>query len=223
MDERNYFGLLRRRERLTPTRRGWALFALGLAMFSTFTVRGIYPFLAVTEPVAGGFLVVEGWVSDAAMEAAVAEFRRHRYAMVYVTGGPVEHGAWMNRYKTFADAGRATLIELGLDPKEVQPIPSKQVRKDRTNAEAEAFGRWIRQSGAAVKTVHLISEGAHARRSRLLFQRALGGDVEVGVTSVPRGDFDPDHWWRSSAGVREVMGETVAYGYARLLFWLADE
>lgn len=223
MGEKTFFGLLRRRECLAPTRRGWALLVLALAMFSAVTVRGIYPFLAVTEPVAGGLLVVEGWVSDVTMEGVLAEFKQHRYEKVCVTGGPVEHSAWMTFHKTFAEAGRATLLNLGLDANDVQAVPSKLVRKDRTNAAAAAFGKWMRDNGAAFTTVHLITEGAHARRSRLLFQRALGSGVKVGVTSCPRSDFDPEHWWLSSAGVREVMGETLAYGYARFLFWLADE
>ncbi len=223
MGKKVFFGLLRHRDCLALTWRGWLLLVLTLTVLSVVTVRGVYPFLAVTEPVEGGLLVVEGWVSDVTMEATVAEFKRHRYAKVYVTGGPVEHSAWMYNYKTFAEAGRGTLIALGLDADEVQAVPSKWVRKDRTNAEAAAFGKWIIASGAKPKTVHLISEAAHARRSRLLFQRALGNGVTVGVTSVPRRDFDPEHWWRSSAGVREVMGETLAYGYARFLFWLADE
>ena len=65
---------------------------------------------------------------------------------------------------------------------------------------------------------HLITEGAHGRRSRLLFQRALGSGVTVGVTSVPSSAYDPEHWWKFSAGVREVVGELLAYGYARFLF-----
>lgn len=223
MGEKNYYGLLRRRNCLALTWRGWLLLVSALSLFSTVTVLGLYPFLAVTEPVREGWLVVEGWVSDATMEATVTEFRRHRYAKVCVTGGPVEQGAWMNVYKNYAEAGRATLVELGLDPNDIQVVPSKWVRKDRTNAEAAAFVKWVRETGAPVRAIHLFSQGAHARRSRLLFQRALGDDIKVGVTSFPSGDFDPAHWWRSSAGVREVMAETIAYGYARLLFWLADE
>jgi hypothetical protein len=29
-------------------------------------------------------------------------------------------------------------------------------------------------------------------------------------------NFDPAHWWRSSAGVRTVIGEAIAYLYSRL-------
>jgi hypothetical protein len=36
-------------------------------------------------------------------------------------------------------------------------------------------------------------------------------------------EFDPDHWWKTSAGVRGVIGEGLAYLYARLLFHPIDD
>jgi hypothetical protein len=51
-----------------------------------------------------------------------------------------------------------------------------------------------------------------------LFQRALGKGVTVGVTSVTDREYDPERWWQSSSGVRDVLGETLAYVYARFFF-----
>ena len=210
--------MFRHRVCLVPTWRGWLMAVLVLAAGLVFLVRELYPFLAVTEPAANGLLVVEGWVSDSTMAVTVDEFKRHHYEKICVTGGPIDHSAWRNYYQSFAEEGAATLLRLGIKANEIQAVPSERARKDRTYAEAAALAKWLRSSGAAFTSVHLITEGAHARRSRLLFRRALGNNVTVGVTSVPSGDYDPEHWWRSSAGVREVVGETLAYGYARLLF-----
>jgi len=66
--------------------------------------------------------------------------------------------------------------------------------------------------------VNLVTTGPHARRSRLLFEKALGRDFTVGVLSVPGRDFDAQHWWRSSQGVRVVTGEMIAYCYVRFFF-----
>jgi len=217
------WGLLRRRECLVPTWRGWLLLMLILAALSVILVRGIYPFLAVNEPVADGLLVVEGWVQDVTMEAAVAEFKRHHYETVCVTGGPVHRGAPLWGYHTFAGSGAATLRKLGLNAKDVQPVPSTWVRRDRTYAEAVALSRWMRERGMKSRTVHLITDGSHARRSRLLFKRALGRGVTVGVTSVPSREYDPQRWWQSSAGMRDMVGETLAYGYALFLTGAAKE
>jgi uncharacterized SAM-binding protein YcdF (DUF218 family) len=210
------WGLFRRRECLAPTWRGWLLIILIVAVLSVFLVREIRPFLAVTEPVAGGLLVVEGWIPDVAMEAAVSEFKRHRYEKICVTGGPIFRGAILFDYSNFAERGTATLLKLGIDPRDVQPIPSGWVSRDRTYAEAVALRKWMQEKGLASRTVHLITDGPHSRRSRMLFQRALGSGVTVGVTSVPSREYDPERWWLTSAGVRDVIGETIAYAYARL-------
>ena len=86
-------GLLQRESRWRLTRRGWVVAAVlvltGVAVF----LRGIHPFLAVNAPVQAEVLVVEGWVADYALKAAVKEFKRGAYKTVYVTGGPIEHGA----------------------------------------------------------------------------------------------------------------------------------
>ncbi len=81
-------GLLRRRQCLVPTLRGWLLLALGCAALAFVAARGLHPFLAVTDPVPGGVLVVEGWVPDYMLEAAIAEFKRNHYAKLFVTGIP---------------------------------------------------------------------------------------------------------------------------------------
>jgi uncharacterized SAM-binding protein YcdF (DUF218 family) len=109
---------------------------------------------------------------------------------------------------------------MGLDKKDVQPVPSLWVRRDRTYAEAVALNSWMRDRGVKVGAIHLITDGPHARRSRMLFQRALGGGVTVGVTAVPSREYDPKRWWQSSAGMRDVVGEALAYGYA--LVWTGE-
>jgi uncharacterized SAM-binding protein YcdF (DUF218 family) len=211
------YWLVRHRDCLVPTWRGWLLMFSILTVLFVFTVRELYPFMAVTEPVTSGLLVVEGWVSDTTMEATIAEFKRHHYDRVFVTGGPIEHITWMNHYKTYAEGGAAALLNLGLKANEVQAVPSTWVRKDRTYTSAVALRNWMQDRNATFTTVHLITEGAHARRSRLMFQRALGSSVTVGVTSVPDSEYDPEHWWQSSAGVKAVVGEVLAYGYACFL------
>jgi uncharacterized SAM-binding protein YcdF (DUF218 family) len=153
------------------------------------------------------------------MAQAVAEFRRNHYDRIYVTGGPIEAGAPLSEYKTYAQRGGAVLSRLGISSNELQVVAAPWVRQDRTYTAALSLANWLRIAGVHMTKVNLITEDTHARRSRLLFQKALGKAVKVGVTAVPPGDYDPRRWWRSSVGVRSVIGETIAYGYARLFFW----
>jgi hypothetical protein len=69
-----------------------------------------------------------------------------------------------------------------------------------------------------VRSINVLTESAHARRTWLLFQEAFGDQVNVGIISARNPDYDPAHWWRSSDGFREVISELVAYLYARFYF-----
>src|SRR5260370_42296750 len=106
-------GLLRRRQCLLPTWRGWLLFVLICSLLVVVAVRSVHPFLAVNDPKPGGALVVEGWASDAAMAAVVAEFKQNHYERLFVTGGPFEEGAPLSRSKTYPPPGSAVLPQPG--------------------------------------------------------------------------------------------------------------
>ena len=94
-------------------------------MFLAF-LFGIFPFLAVTDPVRGGILVVEGWGSEDAMRTVFDEFHTHHYDRLYVTGGPIERTSPLASYNTVAELGAATLEQMGLDPSEVQAVPAPE-------------------------------------------------------------------------------------------------
>jgi hypothetical protein len=216
-------GLLRRRQCLVPTLRGWLLLACAVMALALVGLLGIGPFLAVTHSVPGGVLVVEGWVPDYMLEAAIAEFKRDHYARMFVTGIPLEQGAPLSEYKNYAQIGAATLIKLGMNTNDLQAVPTGATRRDRTYAMALSVKHWLQQHDLSPTKVNLVTGGPHARRSRLIFEKAFGKGVTVGVIAIPANDYDEKHWWRSSQGVRTIIGETLAYGYARLFFYPRDE
>jgi uncharacterized SAM-binding protein YcdF (DUF218 family) len=216
---RTCLGLLRRRQCLVPTLRGWLLLALICAALALGGVLGIAPFLAVTDPAPGGVLVVEGWVPDHMLETAIAEFKRNHYAKLLVTGTPLEQGAPLSEYKNYANLGAATLVKLGLGTNDVQAVPTGFTRRDRTYATALSLKKWLREHDLAPTKVNLITGGPHARRSRLMFEKALGKGFAVGVIAIPARDYDERRWWHSSQGVRITISEALAYTYARLLFY----
>jgi hypothetical protein len=68
----------------------------------------------------------------------------------------------------------------------------------------------------------VLTEDVHARRSQLLFAKALGPEISVGIIAVPNPDYDARRWWRYSEGVKDVISETAAYLYTKLLFYPSD-
>jgi uncharacterized SAM-binding protein YcdF (DUF218 family) len=217
-DEKKCLGLLRRRQCLVPTWRGWLLFVLVCALFAFFVFREAQPFLAMDDPQPGGVLVVEGWAPDYALKAAIEEFHRGHYAKLYVTGGPLEKGEPLSDYKTIAELGAAVLLKLGMTTNEVQAVPATIVMRDRTYNSALFLRKWLLDHHETPARFNLLTVGAHARRSRLLFQKALGKEAIVGVVALEEDGYDPKHWWHYSAGVRTITSEAIAYIYARFLF-----
>jgi hypothetical protein len=217
-EQKKGWRLMRRRQVLMPTWRGWLLLLVLLLVLGCTCVRGLYRFLAITDRVPDGVLVVEGWVPDIALTNAITEFHGGRYKMLFVTGSPVELGGPLASYKTYADIGAATLVASGMSTNSVQPVPAPAVPQDRTYTCAVALRQWFKAHGGAPSRLTLMTEGPHARRSRLMFQFALGKDVKVGVIAGEPRDYDPAKWWRYSAGVRTVLSEAIAYTYARFIF-----
>jgi uncharacterized SAM-binding protein YcdF (DUF218 family) len=212
------WSLLKRRSCLLPTARGWLLFLLVFTFAGLFLARHIHPFLALNDPLPGGILVVEGWAPDSALKDAIAEFHRNHYEKVFVTGIPLEHGGPLSEFNNYAELGSAVLIKLGMPTNEVQAVPTPNVIRDRTYTSAITLKKWLREHSMPVSKINLFTSGPHARRSRLLYEKAMGKDVAIGVIARPVDDYDPEHWWRSSPGFRTVTGETMAYLYARILF-----
>ena len=200
--------------------RGWLAiigFTLVVSLGILFLIR---PFLAVTQRVETRTLAVEGWSHDYAFAAAAKEFKSGGYDRVFATGGPiVGQGGYINDAHTYASIGAQKLVAFGIPPECVQMAPSRVLARDRTYGSAEALRDWFREHNLSVGSLNVLTEECHARRSRLLFQEAFGSDVKVGIISVPNPDYDPKYWWRYSDGVRDVIDESVAYLYAKFLFW----
>lgn len=210
------FGLLRRKEHWTLSLRGWLVLMVGAAAVASVGALSLHPFLAVHEPVEADAYVVEGWISDVALESAAREIQSRQNATLYVTGGPLAKGSYLIEYKTFADLGVATLRELGVDQDKLTPVPAPETHGNRTFHSAIALRQYFAAHNLQPVAINVVTEGAHARRSRLLFQRALGDATRVGVICVPNPDYDPDRWWAYSEGWRSVIGETVGYLYAKV-------
>jgi len=97
-------------------------------------------------------------------------------------------------------------------------VPIHVSQRDRTYNSALALKEWCIQSGNTLASFNLLSAGPHARRSYMLFRRALGPKMAIGIVSLKSVDDETMNWWQTSAGVRNVIGECLAYLYAALIF-----
>ena len=218
-DRRDLFlGMFTRRERWGLSWRGWLIVFICILLSASVVFFGIYPVLSVTERVDTKTLVVEGWVHEYAIRAAVDEFRDGRYERVFATGGPVQgSGAYTNDYNTSASVGAELLKKWGIPTESLEMVPSRVMTRDRTYGSAVALRKWFKQHHT-VHSMNVLTENVHARRTRLLFAKALGPDVEVGIIAVQNPGYDPQRRWRYSEDVKEIASEALALIYAELLF-----
>ncbi|MHC0063133.1 YdcF family protein [Nostoc sp. UIC 10890] len=214
--------LIKRQEMWTLTAQGWAIAIALIAYLIFFTITHVHSFLAVTSPIKSAqALIVEGWLPDYAIEEALAEFQNGSYSQIITTGGTLGKGSYLTGYKNFAEVTAATFIKLGLETEKVVAVPTPFVVKDRSYASAAEFYRWLSNSNLQIESINLFSLDVHTRRSWLIFKKLLNPNIKVGVIAAKTQDYDPEKWWASSAGVRTIIDEAIAYVYARFLDWKA--
>ncbi len=141
---------------------------------------------------------------------------------MYVTGMPIEQGAFLSEYTNHAYVTTATLLRLGIGQDVIEVVPAPKTLRDRTYTSALTLNKWFGEQGVSPKQLQVILQvmtlGPHARRTRLLYEKAMGDRVAIGIIATEDEGFDPQHWWRTSLGFRTVTDELIAYGYARFLF-----
>ena len=133
------------------------------------------------------------------------------------TGAPLAEWPQANVYRTAAERAADYLKSRGLPPAAVAAVPSPSSAQDRTFLSAVMVREWAKRSGIEVRALDVFSLGTHARRSRLLFRKAFGSQVEVGAIAA-RHEYADERWWRSAEGAREVLDQATAYAWVLLFF-----
>ena len=179
---------------------------------------GSHGFLAMREPVEGAeVLVVESWLADVSMEE-VAEILRGEqgsYRDVWLVGPPVSHGTYLSpQYKSFAEVGRATLVELGVSAERLHVAPAVDVHRHRTFEAGNALRETLSAAGALPEKIDVATLDVHARRSRLVYSK-LFPDAEIGVIALAAPAYSGDDWFKSSSGMKNVIFEVIAFLYEK--------
>jgi DUF218 domain len=206
--------LIRRQEMWTLTTYGWGIAIAFMIVLFSFAITHIQPFLAVNSPIKADILVVEGWLTDYGIKQAITEFEKGSYKQLITTGIPLQRGYYLAEYKDFANLAAATLVELGFDQEKITPVPTPGVEKDRTEASVIALKEKFANTEPKIKTLNLISDGVHARRSWMIYKKVLSPDIKVGIIAAETRNYNQKKWWSSSEGVRVVLSELIAYIYA---------
>lgn len=210
--------LFSRKRCWVPTIRGWLLLVGMALVIGIYFIKSVNSFLSVNRPEAAEVLVVESWLPDYAYRGAVEEFQRGKYKYIITTGFTLAEPWLESKYPSAAEFAAANLAAMGVQTNAIIALPAPPETRDRTYLSALPLRQWLETRTPVLKAVNVYTLGAHARRTRLLFEKALGKTVKVGVFAHPDKYYDAKRWWLSSYGFRKVIDEGIAYLYARLLF-----
>jgi hypothetical protein len=175
-------------------------------------------FLTVTERIDAKILIVDGWAPSYTMKQATSEYLSGGYQQVFVVRGVYD---LQEKYETGRAAGTQVaelLVKYGIPKEVISIIFFSATRRDRTYNSALALKTWLAENKVSANRLNLATLGTHSRRSRLLYNKAFGGAVQVGIIALENRAYDSSKWWSSSEGARDVIGEGIAYAHAKLLF-----
>jgi hypothetical protein len=186
-----------------------------------FAIAKIHPFLAKNAPLEADILVVEGWLPDYALEAAMNEFKQGSYRQLVTIGGSIPRGSYLIQYKTFAELAAATLTAMGFETKNLLAISHNAAYNaesiSRTDDSATELKQRLLSSDLQVSSFNLMTLGTHSRRSWMLFRKSFEPQIHIGIIAVEPRHYDPRRWWQSSEGTRTILSEFIAYVYICLL------
>jgi hypothetical protein len=217
--------LIRRRQIWLPTLWG-ALLLCGIAAVALLVAaRNLGGYLAHSDLARAGdgrgapTLVVEGWLDERELDAAIATLRRGGYQRVVTSGGPIEGWHEGVVWPNYAERAASYLRRHGVVEIPVVAVAAPATARERTFLSAVVVRDWLRREQPGVDAIDLVSAGVHARRSRLAYRMAFGSSVDVGVIATTPRSYDIDHWWRTSEGAKTVLGELLSLAWTKCCFW----
>ena len=163
---------------------------------------GLDRWLSVTEPVPASVLIVESWFCNrSSFHEAAKEISKEAYNTVLVVGGVRSQGEESPYYP---DLAVEKLTHFGVEPGRLTVLYDPAVRRHRTYTSAVTARDWLTVNQPELSAVNVFSIGVHARKSRVLFRKAFGENVEVGIIASTETAYPAPWWFVSMTGVRLV-------------------
>lgn len=210
--------LFRRREVVLPTVWGSLLLFSLLIALVVLVGRNLESFLAQTAPVGARTLVVEGWMDSESLDQAIEIFRRGGYSRIVTTGGPSDETRDACGFANYAEQAADYLRKHGLHEADITAVPGPRSKQDRTFLSAVTVREWAAKTGVRLDAMDIVSDGPHARRTRILYEMAFGPTVAVGIHATQADAAYRTPWWTSAQTVRYTIDQAIVLLWVECCF-----
>jgi hypothetical protein len=173
-------------------------------------VKNIANFLAITSLTKSEFLIVEGWQDNFSLKQALDLFNSNSYQVLITTGGPIKRQLnTVTKDNNYADYAASYFLSNGVKKSSIVSLPTPDSAQNRTFLSAVVVRKWFEKNDYFEPVITVATQGVHARRTRLLYERAFHGKAEVGIYSSKPLYYALDRWWETSIGSKAVITETI--------------
>ena len=172
---------------------------------------GLHPFLALNRPVEAKVMVIEGWIPEESLKFAASLFKADHYDLIITNGGDVRLNNPENFYNTYAEMAQNKLMQMGINGNQIIAVRTLKINRSKSYSYARSTVAWLLKNMRATKAVNILTLGAHARKSYVLYKKAAGKALEIGIISAPPVKYDPTFWYFSTYGIGFVLKNFFGY------------
>ncbi len=210
--------LIKKQHIWLPTPLGLVIITLVLLSNSVFILKNLAHYLAQQQSIKSPILIVEGWISERALQEAIKHYKTANYKIIITTGGPIKTRN-STKHKTYADLAAAYLRNNSLNNSNIKSLPTPESAQNRSFLSAVIVRDWLQKQNIKTKQINLYSQGVHARRTKALYQMAFGNQYRIGINAAKTTEYKLDSWWKSSTGAKTVITETIGLAWVKCCFY----
>jgi len=106
--------LIKKQHIWLPTSLGLTIITLILLSSSVFILKNLAHYLAQQQSIKAPILIVEGWISEHALQESIKHYKTADYEIIITTGGLIKTRN-STKHKTYADLAAAYLSKNSLN------------------------------------------------------------------------------------------------------------
>ena len=180
------------------------IFTFFSGLVTTVFLANIHGFLAVVKPVRADVLIIESWISPDAVYSTDSLLLSD-YTQCIIVGDASDRRSKEEMRKTV----QKMIDEQNADSVQVIQLSIKSNGHPKTKSYALKVQQWLLERKMVPVGCNVLSEGAHARKSHIVFKRYLKSIAPVGVYAAPPSKYNSKRWIFSFNGWAWVILDSI--------------